>query len=244
MKKLLYVGLVLWLTVSLGCSSSSTNKDLEPVVVYKILPIGDSRVKGSPDGLGHQSYRYELWKLLVANQWTFDFIGPRQNSENFPDYLGKSFDLDQAGYGGATTATIISRLDEIISATGAPDIVLLGIGGNDLVLETPVDEVLANINTIIDRFQTLNPSVDIIVEQIAPGHSNFMTSEQVVTLADFHTKIAVLATQQSNTMSTVVVVDMATGWNDAYLFDSVHYTTLGASVVASRYYSALVALVN
>lgn len=244
MKKLLYVGLVLWLTISLGCSSSSSDKDLEPVVVYKIVPLGDSRVNGSSTGVGHQSYRYELWKLLVSNQWAFDFVGPVVNNETFPDYLGQSFDTDQAGYGGATTTTILNRLDQVIAATGAPDIVLLGIGGNDLVRGIPVDEVLANINTIIDRFQALNPSVDIIVEQIAPGHSNFMTPEQVVSLADFHTKIALLANQQTTTSSSVVSVDMATGWSDVLLYDNVHYNQEGAQLVASRYFSALEVLVD
>lgn len=244
MKKLLYVGLVLWLSISLGCSSSSTDKILEPVVIQKILPMGDSRVNGSSTGVGHQSYRYELWKLLVANQWNFDFIGSKQNPEVYPDYLGKSFDLDQAGYGGATSGTLYARIETILQASGPPDIVLLGIGGNDLVSGVTVDEVIANINAMVDRLQVANPSVAIIVEKIAPGVSAMMTPERIAALNDFHSKVATLATQQTTATSKVITVDMATGWSDAYLYDSVHYNTQGAAVVASRYFSALVALVN
>ncbi|HAA17415.1 MAG TPA: hypothetical protein DCP28_01060, partial [Cytophagales bacterium] len=41
--------------------------------INKIMPLGASRTAGRrPD---HDSYRYWLWQDLVANGWTFDFIG-------------------------------------------------------------------------------------------------------------------------------------------------------------------------
>ena len=63
--------LILMVFLSFSCSkeepkpiSTSTNK---------IMPLGASRVEGNrPE---YESFRYELWKDLKSNEWTFDFIG-------------------------------------------------------------------------------------------------------------------------------------------------------------------------
>lgn len=60
--------------------------------INKMLPLGASRVEGFRPHF--ESYRYELWKDLTENGWTFDFIGTRSDKASYPLYNGKKFDID------------------------------------------------------------------------------------------------------------------------------------------------------
>ena len=67
---ILFVGLI-------GCgeeniSGNQDDNEQEQISdsINKILPLGASRVEGArPD---YESFRYELWKDLVENDWVFD----------------------------------------------------------------------------------------------------------------------------------------------------------------------------
>ena len=45
---------------------------------------------------------------------------------------------------------------------------------------------------------------------------------------------------KTTTSSTVIAVDMFTGFNDNLLADDVHYNEAGAVFIANRYYSILI----
>ena len=61
-----------WLVpVGLLVISSCKNDNPEPQVNV-IMPLGASRVQGSP---AYLSYRYDLWKKLRLNGYNIDFIG-------------------------------------------------------------------------------------------------------------------------------------------------------------------------
>lgn len=203
----------------------------------KILPMGDSRVEGyRPE---HESYRYELWKNLIDNNRTFDFIGTQTDFASYPDYKARSFDHDHEGTGGATSEYILENLNNIFSAIEVPDIVLLGIGGNDILDGGySMSEVVKNINSIIDTIQRFNPYVKIFLEQIAPGLSTLMSPEMTELFDSFNDRISDIPSEQSDGFSSVIAVDMATGWSDEYLADDVHYNETGAKVVADRYIQA------
>ena len=203
----------------------------------KILPLGDSRVEGfRPE---HESYRYELWKNLIDNERTFDFIGTQTDLASYPDYKAKSFDPDHEGAGGATSGYILDILPDVLASLGKPDIVLLGIGGNDIIDGGySVSEVIANINAIIDTIQRKNPYVTVILEQIAPGHSSFMSPELTDLFKRFNDSIDAIPFGQSDESSAVITVDMYTGWSDEYMADEVHYNEVGAKEVADRYIKA------
>ena len=65
-----------------------------------------------------------------------------------------------------------------LNQTGSADIVLLSSpGGNDALEGLPYSQAVSNINYIIDILQADNPSITIILEQMAPGRSDIMTSE-------------------------------------------------------------------
>lgn len=237
MKNLLwFISLILLFSCS---SDESEGAILTSTKSYKIMPLGDSRVDGSGSLNGHQSYRYELWKNLIDNNWSFDFIGYRMDPANYPIYQNTQFDIDHAGYGGYRTSTILQNFTTIINPVDIPDIVLLGIGGNDLLGSVPPEQILENIDLIIDFLQALNPEIIVIIEQIAPAKSDAMSSNLWQNLAEFNEGIRTLTSQQTTTTSIVVSVDMFREWSDSYLHDNVHYTAEGAKVVADRYYESL-----
>lgn len=224
-------------------------EDIRPNVevkqnVLSILPLGDSRVQGARPEF--ESYRFELWKKLVENNWQVDFVGSRRDEATYPSVMGQSFDNDHEGTGGATTGDIIQTLDRL-PASFAPEVVLLGIGGNDLIDEEGITAsspyvrtILGNIDQIIDLLQARNDSVYIFLEQIAPGTTDFMSTRLTTVFEQFNNGLPEIATNQTTATSQVVVVDMASGWLDSYMADAVHYNEAGASVIADRYYEAMV----
>lgn len=205
-----------------------------------ILPLGDSRVEGAHPT--YESYRYELWKNLVERNWSFDFVGSKTEEGAYPSYNGLDFDVDHEGTGGATTEDIIATLQNILTPANAPDVVLLGIGGNDLLGGSTVAATINHLNTIIDMLQENNPEVTIFLEQIAPAMSSAMTPERTQLITGYNNSMFDMGLQQTTNTSRVVLVDMYANWRDDYMADEVHYNETGAKEVADRYMAALEAV--
>ena len=169
--------LILTIICFLSCNEIGVD-NLKPIStsINKILCLGASRVEGERPNF--ESYRYELWKKLIHNNFTFDFIGTQSDNAKYPPFKSLNFDIDHEGRGGWTSADILEDLEGWLKETGSPDIVLLSSpGGNDALEDLPYSNAVLNINSIIDIFQNNNPNITIIIEQMAPGHSEFMTSE-------------------------------------------------------------------
>jgi lysophospholipase L1-like esterase len=207
--------------------------------INKILPLGASRVEGArPD---YESFRYELWKDLIDDGWTFDFIGTQSDNASYPSYSGNDFDVDHEGRGGWTSGQILSGLEDWLNETGSPDIVLFSSpGGNDALQELPYDQAVSNINSIIDILQADNPEVTIIIEQMAPGRSEIMTVELTNYFEQMQQEVLNMAENQTTSASQVIAVDMFTGFTDSFLADDVHYNETGADFIATRYYEVLI----
>ncbi|MEM6337962.1 MAG: SGNH/GDSL hydrolase family protein, partial [Bacteroidota bacterium] len=174
LRLLLLACVVAWLP---GCDNTPDTDEPAPEGALTVLPVGDSRVQGARPRF--ESYRYELWKNFVSDDQPVDFVGPLDDEASYPGFQGQRFDDDHAGVGGFTTLDVLNSFDEIQgSLDEAPGVVLLGIGGNDLLSNRTPEETFASLNEIIDRFQAAHPNATIIVEQIAPGLSRFMTAER------------------------------------------------------------------
>lgn len=206
--------------------------------INKILPLGASRVEGArPD---FESYRFELWKDLVENNWTFDFIGTQSDDASYPLFNNQAFDIDHEGRGGWTSGEILESLNDWLNLTGSPDIVLFSSpGGNDILNGQDYDQTISNINGIIDLLQANNPNVTIVIEQPAPGRSDFMTTEYTDAFNQLGQDVLEISESQTSAESQVIAVDMFTGFNDTHLADDVHYSTEGAVFIATRYYEVL-----
>ncbi|MEM6722433.1 MAG: GDSL-type esterase/lipase family protein [Bacteroidota bacterium] len=207
------------------------------IVKNTIMPLGASRVEGADS---FESYRYELWKQLVSNNWEVDYVGTNADPRSYADVQNQRFDADHEGRGGWTSGQILQGIEGWLAQTGAPDIVLFSSpGGNDALLNLSYDQAIQNINAIIDAIQAVNPNVTIIVEQLAPARSELMTGDLATYFEQMQSDIVSIATNQTTSTSSVITVDMATGFTDDLLADDVHYNQAGAEFIAARYYEAL-----
>lgn len=142
------------------------------------MVLGASRVEG--DRPSYESFGYELWKDLIENNWTFDFIGTQLDSRFYPLFNNLNFDNDHEGRASCTSEEILNIITNSLSQTGAPDIVLFSApGGNDGLQNLPYEQAISNIKEIIVVLQNANPNVTIIIEQLAPGKSDIMTTELI-----------------------------------------------------------------
>jgi len=67
-----------------------------------------------------------------------------------------------AGANGDTSADVLSRVNEVVQYN--PDLVLLGVGGNDVLQRIAPDTTRANIIATIDTLQSKNIGVVLIAE--------------------------------------------------------------------------------
>ena len=237
------VAFKVWIiAIGIAFTSCSNNDDASPKPVSnstnKIMPLGASRVEGNrPE---YESFRYELWKDLVENDWTFDFIGTQSDDASYPSFNGLIFDRDHEGRGGWTSEQILNNIDTWLAETGAPDIVLFSSpGGNDALQNLPYDQAISNIKGIISALQNVNPNITIIMEQLAATRSDAMTTELTTYFNQLKQDIVNVASEYSTSSSEVLIVDMYTGFTDSLFADDVHYNEAGAAFIANRYYSAL-----
>lgn len=225
------------------CCSVSCDDDPQPkppsASINKIMPLGASRVEGASPAF--ESYRYELWELLVAGGWEFDYVGTRTDGASYEELADQPFDRDHEGRGGWTSGEIRDGIDNWVDLAGVPDIVLFSSpGGNDILNgAASSSDIVANVNAIVDILQSANPNVTIIIEQLAPGKSNFMTPDFTAAFNTVNQEVVTIAAQQTTATSKVITVDMFTGFGDALLADEVHYNKAGAEFIAGRYYGVL-----
>lgn len=236
-----------FLFLLLICTLSCDKKDEEEESVgytrifplrNKIMSLGASRVQGAtPD---YESFRYDLWKLLVEKNWKFNFIGTQKDESAYPLEGEVTFDPDHEGHAGYTSQDIRNELPKWLERTPVPNIVVFSSpGGNDALTEIPIEETLSNIRVIIEMLQARNPEVTIVLEEMAPPSSEFRTSEIDNYLKIIWEEIPKIASEYNTTTSLVVPIDMHTGFNDEYLVDAFHYNKAGAEFIARRHYNLL-----
>ena len=188
----------------------------------------------------YESYRYELWKNLVDNNYDFDFVGRQKDFGTYEEYLGVEFDNDHEGAGGYESEDVLDDLEEILAAISSPDIVLLSIGGNDLLDGgNPPSEPISNIVEIVEKLQTHNSNITIFLEEIAPANNETMSSSLTTNLNDFNSQIVSIANILTTNTSKVIALDMNTNFNESYLADDVHYNEAGAKFIADIYFGGI-----
>jgi hypothetical protein len=237
MKKLLSIA-ALAIVVLTACQKNN----LPESPATKILPLGASRVQGDPPN--YHSYRYKLWKKLVENGWAVDFIGSQVDPKSYPEVNDEEFDPHHEGHIGYTSGQLLDELDNWIAGVDTPDIVLFSSpGGNDALDFLPYEDAVDNVVAIVQKLQVHNPEVTIVLEQMAPGNAVAM-----LVLNDYFTRFQndmdSLVNYLNTPNSTVMSIDMATGFDDDLLADPVHYNQQGASFISARYYDLLTTLMQ
>ncbi|PJK08134.1 arylesterase [Lysobacteraceae bacterium NML120232] len=90
--------------------------------------------------------------------------------QDYPSQLAQitGWKIINGGVSGDTSAQALVRLPELLKQK--PDLVLVGIGGNDFLRRLPEDQTRANISQIISTTQAENiPVVLIAVPQLSVG---------------------------------------------------------------------------
>ena len=207
----------------------------------KIMPLGASRVEGNPPDFF--SYRYELWKLIIDQGIAFDFVGSQEDNYDYGNYAGQSFDGDHEGHSGAVAAEILNIVEDRQNDLAQVDITLISSpGGNDALSGGSLPTAVNHIKSIVDLLLQSNPDMIVIIEKMAPGHSDFWDQELEDKLKYLHEQIGLMVAAYGS--DNIMLVDVATGFSDDYLSDDVHYNEAGAQFIADRYYSLLQKLIE
>ena len=202
--------------------------------------ISSCKKDNEQENNSYESYRYELWKNLVDNNYNFDFVGRQKDYGTYGEYSGEEFDNDHEGAGGYESEDVLATIDEILAAISSPDIVLLSIGGNDLLDGGNLpSEPIANIVEIVGKLQSHNSNITVFLEQIAAANAETMTNSLTTTLNDFNSQISSIADSLTTNTSKVIALDMNTNFNESYLADDVHYNEAGAKFIADIYFGGI-----
>lgn len=124
----------------------------------KIMPVGDSCTEGMGDpDMG--SYRAELYNLYKNAGLNFDFVGSNKRG---PDSLP---DKDNEGHSGWTIPLVANSINNWLN-THNPDVVLLWIGGNDLLQTGQTNPT--GLSNLIDQIFSVKPNIVVFVSDYYP----------------------------------------------------------------------------
>ncbi|HBR97240.1 MAG TPA: cellulose-binding protein [Gammaproteobacteria bacterium] len=198
--------------------------------------LGDSITQGDKR---HVSYRYPLWKKLVAANAHIDLVGTQrdnfQGNPSWPKYQGQAFDRDHEGYWGWRTDEVLSQVDGWLR-NHTPDIVLLHLGSNDMFHDNTVDSTVDELRTLVDRLRAANPTVAVLMAQLIPA------DRQNAQITQLNARIVELASEMNTDASPVMVVDHNTGFNVSdHTYDGIHPNARGEEIMATRWLDALLA---
>ncbi len=222
-------------TTTLGPSPTSTTTSPTPTTLESrpitIMPIGDSITQGST---GWDTYRCYLDQMLRNAEVAFDFVGGLSDPFNGQPYgCPTDFDMDHEGRWGW-------RADEVDDAVAVsaqslqPDVALVHLGTNDVLQGQQNSETLADLESLVTVLQEVSPATTILVAQIIPCGFPLCTTK-VPALNDGIASLSDLSTDES----TVIVVDMETGYGLDKLRDGIHPDAAGDELMASRWMQAM-----
>ncbi|MDJ0923444.1 MAG: SGNH/GDSL hydrolase family protein [Acidimicrobiia bacterium] len=214
---------------------SSCNGDTGPIA---IMPIGDSITHGEA---GTPSYRCYLDQMLTEAGVAFDLVG----TQSMP-YWGTSyrcpttFDQDHEGYTGARIQDVVEDVTASVAAL-QPDVALIHLGTNDLGGRTEPLEDAATLESFITGLQAVNPDMAILVAKIIPCNPGPVAEYGSACTAEVPAFNELLDSfgRLSTADSSVIVVDMETGFGYDLLRDKWHPTDDGDELMATRWMTAL-----
>ncbi|MCA9357209.1 arylesterase [Candidatus Nomurabacteria bacterium] len=186
--------------------SSSVEPKEESDSLIKIIAFGDSLTAGY--GLSrNEAYPAQLEAALKGK--------------------GYSVSVINAGVSGETTRGNLERASFI--AAQNPDIVLLGIGGNDALRTLPIAETKKNILETVSVLEGSEfPPTIILLEMQAPLNAGVSYKQ------DFDAIYAEVATEKNLLLVPFITKDLFLNPENK-LPDGVHYNQIGYSQVVEKY---------
>jgi hypothetical protein len=183
-------------------------------------------------------WRAFLWQKLRAGGITnFDFVGSQTVG---PDCGVPGYDQDCEARSGTIITSISADTYHGWFAAHPPDIVLMHIGGADLLNNIPVADVIKTYSVIIEQARAVSPKVIFLVAQHTPQEPTGCTDCRANVIA-LNTAIVGWAMQANTPESPVSPVDLFTGLDVVTDFsDRVHLNVSGSEKVSDRWLAALV----
>ena len=200
-----------------------------------ILCLGNSITNGVDT---FNSFRRDLWQLLHADNYNFDFIGSWSKHHMGSNVPVPDFDMDHEGHSGWNFRDILQppswdkQRGNLYSwiKTYTPDIVLMELGTNDVFQCRKTKDMLNNLTTIVALLRGKNPNVKIFIAQIPPLGKQWadkklcgVSTTYADAVNDLNKQIPLFAKQHSTIQSPIIVVDQYTGFDattntfDAYI---------------------------
>jgi acyl-CoA thioesterase-1 len=217
-------------------AATATTVDAGPPLtgVVKIMVFGSSNEVRT-------CWRALLWKKLRdAGVMNFDFVGSMKDGPACPGTDG--YDMDDESKSG----TIVSGIsaDEFTSRFKAnvPDIVLVHVGGGDLLQNIPPSKVIPAFALMLMQARALNPSVRFFFAQHTPEESGGCKACDM-TVKELNAAIPPWTATVSTPASPVGSVDLYTGIDLATdTVDRVHLNVAGSQKVSDRWLAVLLPL--
>lgn len=202
----LLLGGVAWFFFATPEPTAVQPRVADPVAGIKIVAFGDSLTAGY--GLmASEAYPAQLESRLEAE--------------------GYSVTVINAGVSGETTRGNLERVEFI--KLQKPDLVLLGIGGNDALRALPLSETRANISATIEALQAgENPPLVVLLQMQAPLNAGFGYKQS------FDALYEELAEQYRIRLVPFLTTELFFD-ADNKLGDGIHYNQVGYQKVVEMY---------
>ena len=137
--------------------------------------------------------------------------------------------IHNSGVIGLTTTQAINDLDELVISRD-PDIVIIVLGGNDILQNVPQSQIIDNLRTIIQRIQNSGSRIILVA-----AHGSIFQSDREVTFANLAGETG--ASYVPNVLSGIL-------GNPRYLSDLVHPNDQGYELIADRIFPVLQSSIN
>lgn len=205
----------------------------------RIMPLGDSITSGQHSvGPVPGAYRIQLWKNLVAEGLTVDFVGSQSNGST---ELG---DKDHEGTSGININQLDKRLsDQGLLETYRPDLVLLMVGINNTTSTNvgAVDGIISALGRLIDTIARRAPQSHIVVSSITPVNPTVHGDYRAQLIKDYNTLLPGLISSKARQGRKVSFVDVGGKLSVSDLNpDGIHPTAAGYDKLGNAWFDELV----
>jgi lysophospholipase L1-like esterase len=215
----------------------------------KILPFGDSITEGvaSSDGAG---YRSQLFKSILAANQKVTFVGSLSNGPT--TVSGSTFPRSHEGHAGWTIAPGtsefgsggIASLLPSPALNGAPHIILLHIGAND-VFPAGRETMATRLEALVEKIAQNAPNALIVLAQHTPigtsnrGHTQAQVDAANAAQQSYNSKIPAIIQSQIAKGRHIIGVDMSKMPLSGLTTSSMHPNDQGYAYMAGIWYAAI-----
>lgn len=214
-----------------------------PARTPKLMVVGDSITQGSA---GDYTWRYRLYRHLVAADVRPDFVGPRTDlydnvaaQHGDTSYVDPAFDTDHDAIWGRPLGQAADTIAAEVRAA-QPDYLLVLLGINDLTFFTDPAGTEAHLRRFVRNARDGRANVRFVFGTLLPTSKSVADQEFAARLRDYNARLTRVAAELRRATSPIVVA--ATGADvvvDADLYDGVHANARGEIKIAAAFADAL-----